>query len=147
MAFVSPTFISSLANLLSLFKVKINYVAPPLLRMPAAQIADLAKRGVQQHECTDVKDVLKDTDVLYVTRIQKERFADPKEYDLVKGGYVINAALMRGAKAKMAVLHPLPRVDEISTDFDADPRAAYFRQVEYGLFTRMALLGGVMGKL
>lgn len=91
--------------------------------------------------------VLGETDVLYVTRVQKERFANLAEYEQVKGAYVIDAALMRGAKAKMTVLHPLPRVDEISTDFDADPRAAYFRQVEYGMFTRMALLGSVLGKL
>ena len=91
--------------------------------------------------------MLADSDVLYVKRVQKERFADLKEYDQVKGAYVINKALMQGAKKHMAVMHPLPRVDEISPDFDADPRAAYFRQVEYGMFTRMALLGGVMGKL
>jgi aspartate carbamoyltransferase len=139
--------VHSLANLLSLFKVKINYVSPSVLRMPAAQVAELKARGVEQHECEDIKQVLAETDILYVTRIQKERFTDLKQYDQVKGAYVIDKALMKGAKKHMAVMHPLPRVDEISTDFDSDPRAAYFRQVEYGMFTRMALLGGVMGKL
>ncbi len=125
--------VHSLANLLSLFKVKINYVAPSLLRMPAAQVAELKAKGVTQTETDDVKKVLGETDILYVTRVQKERFTDLKEYEQCKGAYVIDKALMKGAKPKMAVMHPLPRVDEISTDFDSDSRAAYFRQVR--LFT------------
>ena len=76
----------------------------------------------------------------------KERFADPADYEKVKGAYVIDAATMKSAKKDMIVMHPLPRVTEISMDFDDDPRVAYFRQMEYGLYVRMALLAMVLGK-
>ena len=84
--------------------------------------------------------------MLYVTRVQKERFEDPADYEKVKGAYVIDPKIMKAAKQEMAVMHPLPRVGEISVDFDDDPRAAYFRQMEYGLYVRMALLAMVLGK-
>ena len=87
-----------------------------------------------------------ETDILYVTRVQKERFEDPADYEKVKGAYVIDPEIMKAAKPDMAVMHPLPRVGEISPDFDDDPRAAYFRQMEYGLYVRMALLAMVLGK-
>ena len=102
--------------------------------------------GIDQVETTDLDLVLAATDVLYVTRIQKERFSDPSEYDQVKDSYVITPQTMLGAKEKMALMHPLPRVGEITTDVDADPRAAYFRQMEYGMYIRMALLALVLGK-
>ncbi len=82
----------------------------------------------------------------YVTRVQKERFEDPAAYEQVKNAYVIDPAVMKSAKQDMIVMHPLPRVTEISMDFDEDPRAAYFRQMEYGLYVRMALLAIVLGK-
>ena len=88
---------------------------------------------------------LAQTDVLYVTRVQKERFATPEEYDAVRGAYIVDAKLMSGAKSDAVVLHPLPRVDEIATDFDADPRAVYFEQMENGMYVRMALLALMLG--
>jgi aspartate carbamoyltransferase catalytic subunit len=84
--------------------------------------------------------------VLYVTRVQKERFTDESVYESVKGAYVIDPKVMKAAKERMIVMHPLPRVGEINPDFDDDPRAAYFRQMEYGLYVRMALLAMVLGK-
>ncbi len=84
--------------------------------------------------------------MLYVTRVQRERFESEEVYDSVKGAFVVDKRVMAGAKDKMIVMHPLPRVTEISTDFDDDPRAAYFRQMEYGLYVRMALLAMVLGK-
>ncbi|HEX9109166.1 MAG TPA: hypothetical protein VF832_18090, partial [Longimicrobiales bacterium] len=122
------------------------YVSPEILRMPAEIIAELNRAGIQQSEHTRLEDVLGETDVLYVTRIQKERFTDPEQYEGVKDAFVISPEVMRGAKEKMALLHPLPRVGEISMDVDEDPRAAYFRQMEYGLYVRMALLALVLGK-
>lgn len=95
---------------------------------------------------TSLAEALPDTDVLYVTRIQKERFTSEEEYKSVCGLYVITPQLMTLAKRRMAVLHPLPRVDEISKAFDSDPRAAYFRQAEYGMYVRMAILAMVIGK-
>lgn len=87
-----------------------------------------------------MEEALPETDVLYMTRIQKERFSSLEEYNKASGMYVVTPKLMRKAKKKMIVMHPLPRVDEISTSFDSDPRAAYFRQAEYGMYVRMALL-------
>ncbi len=138
--------VHSLARLLSLYNIKINYVSPDILRMPAEIIAELDEKGIPQAEYTDLEKVLPVTDVLYVTRVQKERFTDPEAYETVKNVYVLTADLMKKAKGRMIVMHPLPRVGEISMDVDDDPRAAYFRQMEYGLYVRMALLAMVLGK-
>ena len=138
--------VHSLARLLSLYKVKIHYVSPEILRMPAEIIEEPQRKGIEQTEHTRLEEVLPETDVLYVTRVQKERFEDPAVYESVKDAYVITPEVMKAAKQRMIVMHPLPRVYEISMDFDDDPRAAYFRQMEYGLYVRMALLAMVLGK-
>jgi aspartate carbamoyltransferase catalytic subunit len=138
--------VHSLARLLSLFKVNINYVSPDILRMPKDVMDEVGEKGIPQAEFRSLQDALPETDVLYVTRVQKERFEDPAEYEKVKGAYVIDPEIMKAAKQEMIVMHPLPRVGEISVDFDDDPRAAYFRQMEYGLYVRMALLAMVLGK-
>ena len=138
--------VHSLARLLTLFDVKLNYVSPNILKMPAEVMEDVAEKGIPQAEYSSLEEILPETDVLYVTRIQKERFSDPTEYEQVKNAFVITPEIMQNAKEEMIVMHPLPRVGEISTDFDKDPRAAYFRQMEYGLYVRMALLAMVLGK-
>src|ERR1700752_357980 len=138
--------VHSLARLLSAFNgIKINYVSPEILRMPG-EIMDEIAENVPQAEYSSLETVLPETDVLYVTRVQKERFEDVAEYEKVKGAYVIDPEVMKAAKQDMIVMHPLPRVTEFSMDFDDDPRAAYFRQMEYGLYVRMALLAIVLGK-
>ena len=114
--------------------------------MPAEIIDELNAKGVEQAEYESLDEVLPETDVLYVTRVQKERFADLADYEKVAGAYVIDNEVMSAAKDRMIVMHPLPRVTEISMEFDDDPRAAYFRQMEYGLYVRMALLAMVLGK-
>eukprot|EP00966_Prymnesium_polylepis_P118354 2736550-Prymnesium_polylepis.1 len=108
--------------------------------MPDYVTAELAKRGVAFEQTDALPAALPAADVLYVTRVQRERFASAEEYDAVKGAYVVDAATMAAAKPDMIVLHPLPRVDEIATDFDDDPRAKYFEQMENGMYVRMALL-------
>src|SRR5271157_5707249 len=139
--------VHSLARLLSSFSnIKLNYVSPEILKMPKEVMDDVAEKKVLQTEFKSLEKVLSETDVLYVTRVQKERFEDPADYEKVKGAYVIDPAIMKSAKKDMIVMHPLPRVGEISPDFDDDPRAAYFRQMEYGLYVRMALLAMVLGK-
>jgi aspartate carbamoyltransferase len=138
--------VHSLARLLSLFKVKLNYVSPDILKMPKEVMDEVSAKGITQAEFGTLENVLPETDVLYVTRVQKERFEDPADYEKVKGAYVIDPEVMKAAKQNMIVMHPLPRVTEISMDFDDDPRAAYFRQMEYGLYVRMALLAMVLGK-
>ena len=137
--------VHSLARLLSLYNVRINYVAPYVLRMPEEIIEELP-RTLPQAQYQTFDDVIAETDVLYVTRVQKERFESEAAYESVKGTYVISKETLKQAKDKMIVMHPLPRVGEISMDVDDDPRAAYFRQMEYGLYVRMALLAMVLGK-
>jgi aspartate carbamoyltransferase catalytic subunit len=138
--------VHSLARLLALYNVRLNYVSPETLRMPSALIEELHERGVPQAERSDLEAVLPDSDVLYVTRVQKERFEDEALYESVKGSYVITADTLTRAKKRMILMHPLPRVGEIALEVDADPRAAYFRQMESGLYVRMALLAMVLGK-
>ncbi|MGA2110959.1 MAG: aspartate carbamoyltransferase [Anaerolineales bacterium] len=138
--------VHSLSRLLSLYQVKLHYVSPELLRMPSNLVSDLAARGISQTERVDLEPVLSETDVLYVTRVQKERFEDPQQYESVRGTYVITPQTLQRAKDEMIVMHPLPRVGEIAIEVDQDPRAAYFRQMEYGLYIRMALLAMVLGK-
>jgi aspartate carbamoyltransferase len=139
--------VHSLARLLTQFDgIKLNYVSPDILRMPRDVMDEVAAKGLPQSEHTTLEKVLPKTDVLYVTRVQKERFEDPEVYEKVKNAFVVNPKVMKLAKKDMIVLHPLPRVTEISLDFDDDPRAAYFHQMEFGLYVRMALLAMVLGK-
>lgn len=139
--------VHSLARLLTQFDgIELNYVSPDILRMPADVMEEVAAKGLSQSEHTSLEEVLPKTDVLYVTRVQRERFEDVAVYEKVKNAFIVSPKVMTGAKKDMIVLHPLPRVTEISMDFDDDPRAAYFRQMEYGLYVRMALLAMVLGK-
>ncbi len=138
--------VHSLARLLSLYQVKLNYVSPDILRIPPEMIEELEAKGIPQNEYSTLAPCLAETDVLYVTRVQKERFTDTAAYESVKDAYVIDQEVMMQAKERMIVMHPLPRVGEIDPAIDDDPRAAYFRQMEYGLYVRMALLAMVLGK-
>ncbi len=138
--------VHSLTKLLLHFDVSLRFVSPEILRMPLKIMNEVRDRGLNVRETHDVADVIENADVLYVTRVQKERFSDMAQYDEVKDNYIITPELMRQAKEKMVVMHPLPRVGEISTEVDADPRAAYFRQVQNGMYIRMALLAAVLGK-
>ncbi|KAA0150355.1 hypothetical protein FNF27_04807 [Cafeteria roenbergensis] len=133
--------VHSLARLLSLFKVRLNFVAPPGLEMPAYVTDAVTAAGVEVAQSAGLCDeLLAATDVLYVTRVQKERFATPEAAAAAKGSYTVDSAVMDKLRPSAVVMHPLPRVDEIAKEVDSDPRAAYFRQMRYGLFMRMALL-------
>ncbi|KAI8324514.1 carbamoyl-phosphate synth [Martensiomyces pterosporus] len=140
--------VHSLARVLSQYKnVTLNYVSPASLGMPESIKRDVALRApyVVQNEYTELTDaVLNNTDVLYVTRVQKERFEDLEEYERAKNAFVIDNSVMRKCKRNMIVMHPLPRVNEIAPEVDTDQRAAYFRQMQYGMFVRMALLALVL---
>jgi aspartate carbamoyltransferase catalytic subunit len=139
--------VHSLAKLLAQFDdVRINFVCPDLLRVPQQTIDFLRQKQVPIAQSSSLDPVLGQTDVLYVTRVQKERFEDADEYEQVKGSYVVNAQTLRRAKERMIVMHPLPRIGEIAEEIDSDPRAAYFRQMENGLYIRMALLALVLGR-
>jgi aspartate carbamoyltransferase catalytic subunit len=134
--------VRSLAYLLTLFRgIELIFVAPPVVAMREDIKEHLREHGVPFREEHDLRAVLPACDVVYQTRIQKERFADrPGDYERARGVYIIDRAAMELLPRQAIVLHPLPRVDEISPDVDGDPRAAYFRQVANGVYVRMALL-------
>ncbi len=139
--------VHSLTRLLMQYDdISLRFVSPDILRLPMALMNEIIDRGGKVRETHDVADVIENADVLYVTRIQKERFSDPKQYEEVKDCYEITTELMTRAKKNMVVMHPLPRVGEIHYRVDDDPRAAYFRQVKNGMYVRMALLAAVLGK-
>jgi len=137
--------VHSLTKLLLHYDVSLRFVSPETLRMPLNITNPVIDAGIDVRETHDVADVIENCDVLYVTRIQRERFADMAQYEEVKGHHEITPELMAQAKEKMIVMHPLPRVGEIHYAVDSDPRAAYFRQVKNGMFIRMALLASVLG--
>jgi aspartate carbamoyltransferase catalytic subunit len=137
--------VRSLAYLLSRYRdVRITFVAPPQVAMGADIKQHLDERGVAWQEADALDDVLPEVDVVYQTRIQKERFEDPALYEMVRGTYLIGPAEMGRMRSDAILMHPLPRVDEISPAIDADPRAAYFRQARNGVQIRMALLDLVL---
>ncbi len=138
--------VHSLTKLLSGYDVSLRFVSPDTLRLPLDQMNELIDKGINVRETSKVADVIENADVLYVTRIQKERFTDLGQYEEVKNFFEITPELMAQAKEKMIVMHPLPRVGEIHYKIDRDPRAAYFRQVQNGMFVRMALLAAVLGQ-
>ena len=113
--------------------------------MPEEITSHLRKKG-EVEETEDMKQAARKSDVIYMTRIQKERFADLWEYERVKGSYIIDETFLEELKKKITILHPLPRVNEINPDVDNYPGAAYFRQMRNGVFIRMALIAMVMGK-
>lgn len=138
--------VHSLTRLLLQYDVSLRFVSPEILRLPMVLMNEVIDRGVKVCEIHDVVDVIENADVLYVTRVQKERFNDLAQYEKVKDMYEITPELMQRAKDRMIVMHPLPRVGEIHYAVDDDSRAAYFRQVKNGMYVRMALLASVLGK-
>lgn len=137
--------VHSLAYALALYGADITLVSPPTLRMPLPIKTDLAGKGTKVRETHDLDEVKDDMDVLYLTRIQKERFPDPQEYKKVAQSYRITPESLEGVKDDLIIMHPLPRVDEISPDIDATKHAVYFKQSFYGVPIRMALLKMLAG--
>ena len=133
--------VHSLIKALAKFEqVRFFLISPQELAVPGYMRAFLEENHMPFTQVTSLEAVIPQLDVLYMTRIQKERFVDPLEYERNKGVYVLTRRKLERAKEKMLVMHPLPRVDEIAVDVDDDPRAAYFQQARYGMFARMALL-------
>lgn len=136
--------VHSLAYGLANYDTAIYFVSPESLRVRREVIDEVGQR-VKVFETRELDEALPKVDVLYVTRIQKERIPDPEEYEKVKGIYRVTAETLRNAKSSMIVMHPLPRVDEIAPEVDMTPNAKYFKQMWYGLVTRMALLALCLG--
>jgi len=137
--------VHSLGMGLSHYDVKIKLAAPEQLRMKPTIVDEMKRAGVEVVEVDDVKDAVEDVDVVYMTRIQKERFPDVREYDKVRGKFQIGMAEAEVLREDAVVLHPLPRVDELSSDLDDLPQAKYFDQVYNGVILRMAVLKMILG--
>ncbi len=138
--------VHSLAYALSLYNVNLSLVSPPLLRMRKEVMEEISGR-MKIQEFEELSQVLPHADVIYMTRIQKERFGSLEDYEKVRGSYRLRAEDLSKAKSKMIVMHPLPRVDEIEYSVDDTPHSKYFKQVFYGLLVRMSLLGLVLGAI
>ncbi len=139
--------VHSLARLLSMYLgVKLIFVSPPSLRMPPKLVAELRERGVEMREADTLNEVVGEADVWYVTRVQKERFDTEAAYHAVSSSYCVNAETVARMKPEAIIMHPLPRVGEISLEVDELPQAVYFEQATNGLYVRMALLAGLLGK-
>jgi aspartate carbamoyltransferase catalytic subunit len=136
----------SLAYALALYNVNLFLVSPELLKMRREVVEDIQKK-IFVKELNDLNEILPILDVIYITRIQEERFADPAEYAKVKNSYRLTAKDLEKAKKDVIVMHPLPRIDEVSFDVDKLPCAKYFKQVWYGLLLRMALLSTILGAI
>jgi len=139
--------VHSLCYALSLYGAEIRLVSPKELRMPDEIISDLKSRDIKVTQADSIEEVMEDVDVLYVTRIQKERFPDPAEYQKVATSLRITPELLGNANPELKIMHPLPRVNEIDPRVDETPHACYFKQSFYGVPVRMALLSLVMGAL
>ena len=139
--------VHSLGYFMQQFGNKMIFASPEELKMPEEITKELRDKGAEIEETTDVKEALSKSDIVYVTRVQRERFPDEASYEAVKGSYILNNDLMKYAKKDMIIMHPLPRVDEIATEVDTYPGAAYFRQAHNGMYLRMALLGLVTGRI
>jgi aspartate carbamoyltransferase len=138
--------VHSLVYLLARFGTRLILVSPPELAMPATIVTELRAGGAELSETADLAGAMRVCDVVYVTRIQRERFEDPAEYDRLKGSYVIDMAAVRQSKAGITIMHPLPRINEIAVEVDGYEGAAYFRQAANGVPIRMALLALLAGR-
>jgi len=139
--------VHSLCQALGEFNPKFYFASPSHLKMPESILDDLDERKIDWYEDLNMETFINELDILYVTRIQKERFADIEDYNKVKGSYVLKREMLEGVKSNFKVLHPLPRVDEIHTDVDDTQYAYYFPQARNGVFTRQAIISILLGKV
>lgn len=135
----------SLCEILSHFDPTFYFVSPHFLSMPEYIKDDLIKKGIKYYESSKIEDIINEVDILYVTRLQKERFSDIDAYEKVSNYYVINAEMLKNVKKNCKILHPLPRINEIATDVDKTPYAYYFQQVKNGMFMRQAIISKLFG--
>lgn len=137
--------VHSLLEALSHFKAEFTFVSPPELQMPTEYKMQLYERGISYYETSDIMERMEMADIIYMTRVQRERFSDIMEYERVKNAYILHNDMLVKTKPNMKILHPLPRVNEIATDVDSNPKAYYFHQTENGVYTRMAIMAYLFG--
>ena len=137
--------VHSLLQALSHFNPTFTFVAPEELKMPEEYKLFLREKGISYTETSRIEDAIKEADIVYMTRVQRERFSDPMEYERVKHVYVLKNSMLKDTKENMRILHPLPRVNEIAYDVDDNPKAYYIQQARNGLFARQAIICEVLG--
>ena len=137
--------VHSLMMAMSRWNTTFNFISPEELKMPEEFKLYLENLGLKYYEHLDFTDIISRADIIYMTRVQKERFSDPIEYEKVKNVYVLKNSMLSNTKPNMRILHPLPRVNEIHTDVDKNPKAYYFEQALNGVYTRQAILCSLLG--
>ena len=137
--------VHSLLMAMSHFKTTFNFISPEELRIPNEYKIYLENLGLKYYEHLDFTDIISRADIVYMTRVQKERFSDPMEYEKVKNVYVLRKKMLENTKDNMRILHPLPRVNEIHEEVDASHKAYYFPQALNGVYTRQAIIASILG--
>ena len=137
--------VHSLVQAMCNFNATFHLVSPNELKLPSSSKMHIKNNNLSYYQYTELAEVMPIADIIYMTRIQQERFSDPLEYEKVKNSYILNKAMLEGCKPNMRILHPLPRVNEISEDVDETPQAFYFKQAENGVYVRQALLAAIAG--
>jgi len=137
--------VHSLVQAMCNFNATFHLVSPEELKLPSSVKMHIKNAKLEYLQYTELQEIIPVADIIYMTRIQKERFSDPMEYEKVKNSYVLNRAMLEGCKPNMKILHPLPRVNEISEDVDTTIQAFYFKQAENGVYVRQALLAAIAG--
>ena len=137
--------VHSLIIAMSNFNPTFNFISPDELKIPDEYKLFLDKKGIKYYEHNDFSDIISRADIIYMTRIQKERFSDPMEYEKVKNSYVLRNDMLKNTKDNLKILHPLPRVNEISEDVDENEKAYYFTQALNGVYTRQAIISSILG--
>lgn len=138
--------VHSLLQAMSHFKPTFKFISPEELRLPQEYREFLNERGIRFSESKLLTDNINNADIIYMTRVQKERFSDPIEYERIKDVYTLSSSMLKECKPNMKILHPLPRVNEIAQDVDSSPHAYYFTQAQNGVFTRMAIIASLLGR-
>jgi aspartate carbamoyltransferase catalytic subunit len=137
--------VHSLVMAMAHFNATFYFISPRELKIPHEYKLFLNQRGLNYYEYTDFKDIVSEADIMYITRVQKERFSDPIEYEKTKNAYVLRNSMIQNTKSTMKILHPLPRVNEINTDVDDNEKAYYFQQALNGVYTRQAIISLILG--
>ena len=137
--------VHSLVMALSSFNPTFNFISPDSLKMPEELKILLKEKNIAYYEHSDFTQYIKDADIIYMTRVQRERFSDPIDYEKVKNIYILKNDMLTDTKENLKILHPLPRVNEIDTDVDSNPKAYYFEQALNGVYTRQAIITSILG--
>ena len=137
--------VHSLVQAMCNFNATFHLVSPTELKLPSSVKMSIKEAGLKYYQYTDIRSIIPLADIIYMTRVQRERFPDPLEYERVKDSCILSADMLEGCKPNMRVLHPLPRVNEITTDVDKTPYAYYFRQAQNGVYVRQALMAAILG--